>query len=372
MAKAQWKKNLLLVVVSIRICNGLVVQSPSNSVRSYLEFLEPETNCKVVLLGCLHGSLSSASDVQMLLKDEKTDVVVLELCASRLADLRNESKQKSNDRQPVIQRFVAMVARTKEKKGFATAIAACVLGGASILQTALSGNKPGLEFTTAMELAEITEGCDLVLADQEVDETLRRMGSLPYISLSMMRDFLTTLDWGKSYGQDARTLRTAIFGDDSMNDSEQVQLGSFLLRNQEVKNDVFRLTIPPLLLAGLTAKVVVLLLNFFVGTAGASEVDVVGLVNGVGLSSQDLTQVVLNEIVELVRSVAILLIGSIILVLPAARVILHERDEYLERGIRTACRLAASKSNGGRVVAVLGLLHVNMLAKRLRGTEGNQ
>jgi pheromone shutdown protein TraB len=82
---------------------------------------------------------------------------------------------------------------------------------------------------------------------------------------------------------------------------------------------------------------------------------------------QDISRILLGELGELVSSVAVLVVGFILLALPAVRVILRERDEYLERGIRAACRLAASKSESdqGRVVAVLGLLHVNGVAKRL-------
>ena len=52
--------------------------------------------------------------------------------------------------------------------------------------------------------------------------------------------------------------------------------------------------------------------------------------------------------------------------LPASRVILRERDDRLAQGIRDACHVATRKApNGGRVVAVLGLLHVNGVAQRL-------
>ena len=59
--------------------------------------------------------------------------------------------------------------------------------------------------------------------------------------------------------------------------------------------------------------------------------------------------------------------------LPAARVILAERDDILTNGIQAACRLAAAKhekdgKRRGRVVAVLGLLHVNGVAKRMLST----
>jgi hypothetical protein len=65
---------------------------------------------------------------------------------------------------------------------------------------------------------------------------------------------------------------------------------------------------------------------------------------------------------------ALLAIGYITVALPAARVVLRERDERLTAGIKQACRLAVqenSKNSTPKVVAVLGLLHVNGVAQRL-------
>jgi hypothetical protein len=59
-----------------------------------------------------------------------------------------------------------------------------------------------------------------------------------------------------------------------------------------------------------------------------------------------------------------------VLVLPATRIVLRERDDLLAEWIRAACRhcmsISSSASGDGRVVAVLGLLHVNGVAQRLR------
>lgn len=69
----------------------------------------------------------------------------------------------------------------------------------------------------------------------------------------------------------------------------------------------------------------------------------------------------------------ILAIGYISVALPAARVVLRERDEQLTAGIQQACRLAVQQQQNGsknktsvpKVVAVLGLLHVNGVAQRI-------
>jgi hypothetical protein len=71
---------------------------------------------------------------------------------------------------------------------------------------------------------------------------------------------------------------------------------------------------------------------------------------------------------------AILAIGYISVALPGAKVIIRERDDQLTAGIQQACRLAVqSKGKLGKhnnaappkVVAVLGLLHVNGVAQRI-------
>ena len=55
-----------------------------------VEFTDPATGCEVVLVGCFHGSQSSARDVQDVLTRKTTHVVVLELCANRFSDLRRD------------------------------------------------------------------------------------------------------------------------------------------------------------------------------------------------------------------------------------------------------------------------------------------
>ena len=69
---------------------------------------------------------------------------------------------------------------------------------------------------------------------------------------------------------------------------------------------------------------------------------------------------------DFVSSVIVLWLGYVALALPATRVILCERDDQLADGIRAACKSAVGdKKENATVVAVLGLLHVNGVAKRL-------
>ena len=350
---------LPLVVVSwLQVCNALVSQStkatlPSQST-SFVELVEPETNCRVVLLGCLHGSVSSASDVRSMWNEEEVDAVVLELCPSRVADLRRQAPGASN--KPSIPRFIDMVIRTGESKGWTTGAATAVLGGASILQTALSGFEPGLEFTTALEMAS-SRRCDVVLADQTVDETLRRVGTLPSLSLSMLRDGFPK--------RESEALQAAIMGDDALR-PHQVNMGKVLTRNAAVREDLIRLTLPPLLLAQVAVKVLNAGVSLLYPQQGieAAQINWWDVMMDLSLTPVDVWRSILFDGLS---SVLVLVLGYIMLALPATRVILCERDDQLTEGIRAACRVAASKkpSGGGRVVAVLGLLHVNGVAKQL-------
>jgi hypothetical protein len=172
--------------------------------RSVVEVTDPETGCQVLLLGCFHGSNSSAADVLNIV-DADTDVVVLELCASRFADLRRDylmasscsssspssssssSEMKSDEvpvkkKSPWILRYARTVVGTARESGIGAGLAFAVLGGVSGLQTSLSGLIPGLEFTAALQAATEVNS-DIVLADQVVEVTLNNIGNLPATSL---------------------------------------------------------------------------------------------------------------------------------------------------------------------------------------------
>jgi hypothetical protein len=336
-----------------------------SSATSFIELVEPETNCTVILLGCLHGSRSSASDVQSLI-DESVDAVVLELCASRFNDLKRQQPSIAQKRKPAFSHFVDMVIRTGQKKGWTTGVAAAVLGGASGLQTALSGFEPGLEFTTALERASLHKS-NVVLADQTVDETLRKVGTLPSVSLKMLT---TSFPWNES-----RALQDAVMGD-ALFEPYQVNMGKVLTRSDAVRRDLIKLTLPPLLLAQFVAFFVQTVLNHFMdpmetaaATAAATQIDYWSIITDMSMTPMDLWNGVgMNVVVDMASSILVLGLGYVAVALPATRIILCERDDQLTNGIRAACR---ASPNGGRVVAVLGLLHVNGVAKRLLSTPSS-
>jgi hypothetical protein len=347
---------LLLLLVSWEVLFSHAFSTTPNpttqsSTTSFVELVEPETNCKVILLGCLHGSQSSASDVQSLI-DENVDAVVLELCASRFDDLKRLPSIAQRTK-PTFSHYVSMVIRTCEKKGWTTGAAAAVLGGASGLQTALSGFEPGLEFTTALEQASLHKS-NVILADQTVDETLRKVGTLPSISLKMLT---TSFPWKES-----QALQDAVMGD-ALFEPYQVNMGKVLTRNDSVRQDLIKLTLPPLLLAQAVAICVQTVLSHFMGPVETAHIDYWSIMMDTSMNPIDLwNSVGINVVMDTASSILVLGLGYVAVALPATRIILCERDDQLTAGIRAACR---TSPNGGRVVAVLGLLHVNGVAKRL-------
>ena len=370
---------------------------------STVELVDPETNCPVVLLGCFHGSRSSASDVVKCLSQEEkrptTTVIALELCATRFSDLRRDvlrdrdearqsSPQSSTSKQPWLVRFASMVKKTSEKSGWSTGFVAAWLGGLSAIQIGLSGLEPGLEFRTALvhtmdaqidhrlgtgnNNEDQNHSHTIVLVDQEVDNTLEGLGKLPSLALEMWKDVLFRgQSWKDTFGVEADALAQAIgLGHNNhMNDKkiEAVTLLGFVSRSSDAIWDLCRLLLPPML--GLQACV--LATNFVFQQDLNSQNELMDSVAWAAMDQQLATTSSVEQTFGHLSSIFVLALGYVSVVLPAVRVVLRERDDVMTRGIQSACRLATQgvaandTSDHCRVVAVVGLLHVNGIAERL-------
>ena len=385
--------------------NDATATSPSllfaaSTERSCIELTDPETGCQVVLVGCFHGSPSSAQDVQRECLPS-TDAIVLELCASRFAGLRKSTSYNAfqlNEQQqqppririqpPRVIQFFQNVGNTIQTKGLSTGVASGILGGVSGLQTALSGFTPGLEFTTALEFTQQPSSqqqqqqqeCDIILADQLVDETIEKVGKLPRVIRSMMEDIISgaSSSWEETqWSKMAAALRTALAGDPTLGPDYQVNVGQVMTRNAAVIQELSRLMIPPVLLTQLSLTLVNdVLLPIEPAIAETNPVSSSLLWNPTtfSLNSFDPAAFVLDALPHVVILSFMLTLAYSFLAVPVTQVILYERDNQLTRGIQSACRLAASKHSGdsdrpGRVVAVLGLLHINGVAQRLLATN---
>jgi len=436
----------------------------SNNILPYVKLIHPKTNCEVILLGCLHGSKSSADYVNEILTENVPQAVVLELCASRYKDVQREllssssssqkqQKQQKETRQDqndikstpsssaaVGEGYLKMVLRTIQQRGLSSGIAASILGGASKLQTLFSGFDPGLEFICAINYCASTQTqhyhqkqqllqqqqqqqtsggtkgkeesiavvpCDIILADQEVGETLNRLGQIPQISLqNLWSTFRSDGNDNNNNNKKKKTmedsiiwkqsndLTSAIWGSSTENNNNnkkliqsqqqslsQIDMGKILTRNPPVRRDVISLTLPPLILV--FSFIFILDYIFTNGNGAANSANTLQLhsttqhilMSDASSSSFSMGEFLISHITSLFREFLILSLGYVLIALPASQVIITERDEILTSGISQACQYVVSSSsslqeeeeNNERniVVAVLGLLHVNGVAKRL-------
>jgi pheromone shutdown protein TraB len=441
--------------------NGRILSCDKSALLSspslpYIQFIDPQTQCNVVLLGCFHGTTSSAQDVIDVVTVENTDIVVLELCIQRYTDLQGViQKQQQQRREEVsttegeeagitllvdytnpingktasivhgnqqkhkrtlrwLQSYIQMVSKTIQTQGIATGLAASLLGGVSGLQSAVSGFTPGLEFTTAIGLLDVHNdddessyyNFDIVLADQDVDETLRKLGTLPTVAGniffgSYMGDDGIQAPWSALRAIDECQLHLAtgyraIFGDRQfppkmkeqtmlpieegppiqLQQLPQVQLFSVLLRNEGAIQDLVRLIVPATGLIYAISRLVAVALgadeidaeNYHMTFSSVTMTDTISTTAGTGTFSMAAGELLRDMLPHLVASAIVFSTGFLALV-PVVKVILTERDEALANGIQSACRRAGK---GGRVVAILGLLHVNGVARRMLVVEDDK
>ncbi|GAX24990.1 hypothetical protein FisN_2Lh269 [Fistulifera solaris] len=256
-----------------------------------------------------------------------------------------------------------MVTQTFKKRGLSTAAAAAVLGGVGGLQSALSGLEPGLEFTTALRLS--SNNSDILLADQNVDDILNRLGNLPETSVSLWKNLVEVKNWEQSlFATQSVSLTTALLGDANM--KQYVTLPRFLTRNKAAVRDLVRLFVPPLIML----ESINVALGFFLERLLSEPLAIESVDKLNDLSPAD----ILSSFFELaflfpvIANLAFLLVVYLSVALPATQIILSDRDDQLAAGVRSACQIAMTKAQGerpGRVVAVLGFLHVNGVARRL-------
>jgi hypothetical protein len=363
----QFSIQVVLIVVLILLpwrsssSDGLVVAlALSNSLtRSSIRLTEPATGCEVILIGCFHGSRTSAADVREALdllvvspiqearpgldqgtttaiQSDEANAIVLELCASRCADLMKAGTDGSSNgggvslkKTPWIVRYIKNIQTTAFKQGLPSAAATALLTGASGMQS--SKIEPGLEFKTALDFAKARQ-IDVILADQSVDVTVEKLGRLPQTALSV----LGNNEW--------RALATALAGATIGLQSYHLSLPLFLLRSKEAIGDAVGSLLRPL--------GIILTLQFALSILDASTgMEAVAGADGNSFGDNNSWGPVLNAMLipALYTAVA----------LPATKIVISDRDDVLTKGILRATR------GRKRVVAVLGLLHVNGIADRL-------
>ena len=134
--------------------------------------------------------------MDQLLREKRTDTIVLELCPTRYKDFTRENAKKierEKENGVGATDFINMVTKTIEARGVSTGFAAAILGAASSISNSLSGFEQGLEFIRAIEFIDENDNdnyCDIILADRIVDETLRQVGSVPSLSMEMLQTYI--------------------------------------------------------------------------------------------------------------------------------------------------------------------------------------
>jgi hypothetical protein len=244
------------------------------------------------------------------------------------------------------------------------------------------GLRPGSEFAAA---ARCAAGADLVLADAPVRDTLRELSRLgsrgggrpPPGPLEETRDLafaVLGVRPGPAPGPLAGRFRP-------------VSLCEFAARSPQARAELVRWLVAPLLAFVAAAQAISFLI--LQASAVASGGDGPGALEAAAAAAAASPR---GDAGGSAAAAAASAVGAALachlgLVLPAARVVLWERDACLARGIRAACRRAAAEAAAasrwsradpppegagdegggrrGRVVAVLGLLHVNGVAERL-------
>jgi pheromone shutdown protein TraB len=321
---------------------------------AYIEFQHFPTNVTVTLVGCLHGSVSSAKDVYGVLCQQSTDAVVLELCPMRYGTIQKRLLKKKEA--GTVSRYDEITRSRGKERTFG--LSASLLGGVSVLQASLSGFQPGLEFITAIEYVNTMNiertRCYLILADQAVDVTLERMDALPKVSYDMIENFCVTgFRWDQSYySVQSKALLEAIWG--------RLDLGRVLTRTYHAFIDLLKLTLPPVILL----QTMLFFASTLLGTVIREDQSDIPM-------TADSIDMVAERLVQGSLSAAIVYLSYIFIVLPLVQIVIHERDDQLASGIAAACALLRQQQDYNednytpRVVAVLGLLHVNGVAKRL-------
>ncbi|KAA8498943.1 hypothetical protein FVE85_6528 [Porphyridium purpureum] len=317
-------------------------------------FHDEQRKLDVYIVGTIHGSATSASDVRNMIRASRPSCVLVELCQDRLVQMmkrkaEEESKSPHRDDRPWDERL----AKLRDKYG-GTGPAALAVGLTSIytLQARL-GARPGSEFLVASEEAEL-QGIPLVCGDAPASATIRNL----YESLRP-RSLLRTSS------QVARRVLATLFARAPPNG---VNVWRVLLSGAYLK-DLVGLLAPAFLISSLTLAIFNSLLE------AAEQNALVALASAGGQAPSGVSGDLANLNIPEWLADGMSLFSFLVLLACTIRFfeeIVLRRDEVLQNSIREAVELRRKNAGDEQttvvVVAVVGLLHVNGI---LRGLERN-
>jgi len=126
---------------------------------------------KVYLVGTAHFSKKSQADVRQVIKQTQPDVLLIELCGSRLAILNMDKDTLLEQAKSLNhERIITMV----KQDGFSQTILHILLLQTSAYIARQLGMAPGGEFRAAYEAAMNVERCRIVLGDRPINVTFQR------------------------------------------------------------------------------------------------------------------------------------------------------------------------------------------------------
>ncbi|XP_070558270.1 traB domain-containing protein-like [Ptychodera flava] len=126
---------------------------------------------KVYIVGTAHFSESSQQDVATTIESVQPDVVLIELCESRLNVLQYDEKTLEEEAKDINLQKLRM---SIKQSGLITGVMQILLLSMSAHLTKELGMAPGGEFRRAFHEAQKVPGCQVQLGDRPIQITLRR------------------------------------------------------------------------------------------------------------------------------------------------------------------------------------------------------
>ncbi|KAL8559166.1 hypothetical protein ACOMHN_048413 [Nucella lapillus] len=155
--------------------------------------LEAAEGCKVYVVGTAHFSTESQEDVSNMIRAVQPDVVMVELCKSRINILELDEAMLLEEAKNInLEKFRLAV----KQSGVVQGIMHLLLLSMSAHLTKQLGMAPGGEFRRAFQEARMVPGCRLQLGDRPIQITLKRaLGALSvWQKLKLAWYLITTKD----------------------------------------------------------------------------------------------------------------------------------------------------------------------------------
>lgn len=136
-----------------------------------VDVIQTPNGCTVYLVGTAHFSVESQNDVSKVIQQTVPDVVIVELCRSRLGIVSYDESALLEKAQKM--NFSNIKSIIKEE-GLYHGIVNMLMYSMSAQITKQLGMAPGGEFRTAFKECSQIPGCRLVLGDRPIDITMKR------------------------------------------------------------------------------------------------------------------------------------------------------------------------------------------------------